>query len=89
LVRFNAVLPPPLQHAIASHAFVNNTNIVAGAAMLAWMPAADQIKGKKFKVTGMCLGIVVGLSASPLDLLILGCRDGTPPPSPFPWHSRY
>ncbi|KAG1652494.1 hypothetical protein FOA52_008360 [Chlamydomonas sp. UWO 241] len=48
-----------VSNSVAAHAFVN-TNIAAGAAMLAWM-LMDQIKGKKFRVSGMCLGIVVGL----------------------------
>lgn len=43
----------------AGSAFLN-TNIATAAAMLAWM-LMDQLKGNKFKATGLCLGAVVGL----------------------------
>ncbi|KAG1655492.1 hypothetical protein FOA52_008963 [Chlamydomonas sp. UWO 241] len=45
--------------AYAAHAMVNTT-IATACSMLVWL-MMDQIKGKSFKTTGMCLGIVVGL----------------------------
>lgn len=44
---------------LAGSAFLN-TNTATAAAMLGWM-LMDQIKGNKFKATGLCLGAVVGL----------------------------
>ncbi|KAG1652493.1 hypothetical protein FOA52_008359 [Chlamydomonas sp. UWO 241] len=43
----------------AAHAFVN-TNMAAAFAMFTWM-IMDQLLGRSFRVTGMAMGIVVGL----------------------------
>mmetsp|Transcript_30479 Transcript_30479/g.62821 ORF Transcript_30479/g.62821 Transcript_30479/m.62821 type:complete len:486 (-) Transcript_30479:330-1787(-) len=46
-------------NSFAAHAYLNTT-LATAAAMIAWM-LCDQIAGKPFKTTGLCLGIVVGL----------------------------